>query len=122
MIKRLGAVLLAVACVFAFAAPAGGARTRVRAGGSPGAWEWQPDFKHITKGTVVVWKNPTATTHRVTAYSSNWSKNSELPSGEATRKRFRKRGAYLYRCTVPGHSSVASGDCQGMCGQIHVTR
>lgn len=94
----------------------------MKAAGSPGSWQWQPGFKHIVKGTVVVWKNPTSSTHRVTAYTDNWSKDTAVASGESTRKRFKKPGLYGYRCTVTGHSSLSGGECEGMCGEIHVTR
>ncbi len=120
--RRLGILALAAACVVAFAPPAESGRARIKAAGSPGNWKWDPSFKHIIKGSVVIWKNPTSVTHRVVAYSDNWKKNTELPSGERTRKRFRKTGAYLYRCTQPGHSTLSGGECSGMCGQIHVAR
>ena len=122
MVRRAVVVALVVALVGLVGSPAGGGRTRVRAGGSPGAWEWQPDFKHVVKGTTVIWKNPTSTTHTVAAYSDNWGKNTTIASGERTRKRFRKTGQYLYRCTQPGHSSLDGNQCSGMCGEIHVAR
>ncbi len=122
MTRRLVVIVLAAACLLAPAAPAGGGRVRIKAAGSTGAWEWKPSFKHIVKGTVVVWKNPTSTTHRVTAYTDNWSKDSSVDPGTATRKKFRKPGLYGYRCTVPGHSSMNGTECSGMCGEIHVTR
>ncbi len=122
MVRSTVVVALVVGLLCLGAGPAGGGRTRVRAAGSAGSWEWQPDFKHIVKGTTVIWKNPTESTHTVTAYSDNWGKDTRVPSGESTRKRFRKTGSYLYRCMQPTHSSVSGGECSGMCGEIHVTR
>lgn len=123
MLRRFLVLVLAASCVVAFQAPSLGDSYRVRAAGSAGAWEWKPSFRHIVKGDRVVWKNPTSSRHTVKAYSQNWKKNSELEAeGGRTSKRFRKRGTYLYRCTQPGHSSVSSGACEGMCGEIHVAR
>ena len=79
---------------------------------------WSPDFKHVPPGTKVIWKNPTTSSHTVTAYSSNWSKNTSLPAGERTSKRFKKKGTFKYRCTI--HSTLVDGDCDGMCGVVHV--
>ncbi len=123
MARRFLVLVLSVACVVVFQAPSLGDTFRVKAAGSPGAWEWQPASRHISKGDRVVWRNPTSTAHTVRAYSQNWKKDSELDAeGGRTKKRFRKKGTYLYRCMVAGHSSVASGECEGMCGEIHVAR
>ncbi len=95
----------------------------VRAAGSVGTWRWDPDFRHITKGDRVRWRNPTNVTHRVVAYRGRWSKSTSIAPGESTSKRFRRAGSYLYRCTVTGHSRLSSdGTCSGMCGEVHVTR
>ena len=91
-------------------------------GDAPTNYRWDPDFRHIVKGNRVRWKNPTEATHRVVAYSGPWEKNSSIAPGETTSKLFRRRGKYLYRCTVPGHSTLSNGECTGMCGQVHVTR
>ena len=72
--------------------------------------EWRPDFRHITRGDRIVWKNPTNRTHTVVATSDNWNKSTTLNPGEKTGKRFRRNGTYRYRCTL--HS--------GMRGEIHV--
>jgi plastocyanin len=84
--------------------------------------KWDPDFRHITKGDRIVWKNPARhdQVHNVKAYSNNWNKFETLSPGESTRKRFRRRGTYKYRCTL--HSDLDNGQCSGMCGIIHVTR
>jgi plastocyanin len=120
---RLAVVVVASLALVAVPSVAGGDTSRVKATGTPGSFKWQPGFKHIYKGDRIVWKNTTSSNHRVVAYSDNWSKNSEIESnGGRTAKKFRKTGSYLYRCTVPGHSAVESGECEGMCGEIHVAR
>lgn len=121
-IRRMAVAALAVGMVFAFPATSMGDTFRIKAVGSVGNFEWDPDFKGISKGDRVVWKNTTQATHRVVAYKGPWSKNSEIGAGETTAKRFRKTGAYFYRCTVPGHSTLNDGVCNGMCGHIHVSR
>lgn len=121
--RRLAVSALALTAVVAFPGVSTGETFRVRAqGSSPTDFSWMPDFRHITKGNRILWRNPTDATHRVTAYSDNWSKDSAIAPGETTAKRFRKAGRYLYRCTRPGHSTLAAGECDGMCGTIHVTR
>jgi len=120
---RLAVISIAALSLAAVPSVAGGDTARIKASGSPGYWKWQPDFKHIYKGDRIVWKNPTSSTHRVTAYSNNWSKDTELSSsGGRTRKTFKKTGQYLYRCTMPGHSTLSGGECEGMCGEVHVAR
>jgi plastocyanin len=122
-IRRTAAIGLAFAALFAFPGTSMGDTFRVRAvGSSPTDFRWDPDFRHITKGNRIVWKNTTNATHRVVAYKGPWSKESEIGPGETTAKRFRRTGSYKFRCTVPGHSTLASdGTCTGMCGTIHVT-
>jgi plastocyanin len=120
--RRVLVSVLALIALMAVATPTPAASFRVKASGSPGSFRWQPDFRHINKGDRIVWKNPTSATHTVTAYSGQWSKNSTVPSGEKTKFKFRKTGSFLYRCTQPGHSSLSGGECNGMCGEIHVTR
>lgn len=120
MRRRLLVLLVAFGAVFAFAAPSMGDTLRVRAVGEPGTFRWMPAERHASKGDRVVWRNPTDATHIVRAYSNNWDKNATVESGQTTSKRFRRKGVYLYRCTRPGHSTLANGECTGMCGKIHV--
>lgn len=96
-----------------------GAPTRIRATAND---TWNPDFAHRSPGSRVVWVNPERLnrTHDVTAYGGNWSKSVVLEPGERTGKRFRRVGVYKYRCRV--HSHLADGQCQGMCGVVHVMR
>jgi plastocyanin len=81
---------------------------------------WNPDFQHIHKGEKIRWKNPAShqKTHVVKSYGGNWNKNVTLQSGEGTAKTFKRTGAFKYRCTI--HSVLAGGECNGMCGLIHV--
>ena len=123
MRSRFAVISIVALLVAGVPSVAGSDTGRIKASGSPGSWKWQPDFKHIYKGDKIVWKNPTSSTHRVTAYSDNWSKDAELSSsGGRTAKTFKKTGLYLYRCTMPGHSTVSGGECEGMCGEVHVAR
>ena len=120
--RRILVSVLALVAFMGLTTPSPADTSRVKASGSVGSFRWQPDFRHITKGDRIVWKNPTSTSHTVTAYKGNWSKNSTVPSGERTAFKFKKTGSFLYRCTRPGHSSVNGDECSGMCGEIHVTR
>lgn len=120
-LRRIAVTGLAVATLFAFPGTSTGDTFRVKAVGSPGTFDWDPDFRHITKGNRIRWKNTTSATHRVTAYKGPWSKNTAIGPDETTSKRFRKTGTYKYRCTVATHSALNDGTCTGMCGTIHVT-
>ena len=120
--RRVLVSVLAVVALMAVATPTPAASFRVKASGSPGNYSWQPDFRHINKGDRIVWKNPTGATHTVTAYAGEWSKNSTVPSGGKTAFKFTKKGSFKYRCMTAGHSSLNGGECNGMCGEIHVTR
>ncbi len=83
---------------------------------------WNESYNHVTPGTRVVWKNPARlnSTHDVTAYGRNWDKQVTLRAGDSTAKRFRNTGTYKYRCRI--HSQLNDGQCDGMCGVIHVDR
>ena len=121
--RRTAVLVLALTAVLAFPGASTGATFRVKASGdSPTNFAWMPDFRHITKGNRIRWTNPTGATHIVSAYSNNWSKNTTIAPGERTSKVFNKTGSYLYRCTRPGHSTLTNGNCDGMCGEVHVTR
>ncbi|MEA2579155.1 MAG: Copper binding protein plastocyanin/azurin family [Actinomycetota bacterium] len=80
---------------------------------------WNPASATVSKGTKVVWKNPTTLTHTVTAYKGNWSKNATLSSGGHTSFLFSNTGTFKYRCTI--HSTLSNGVCSGMCGKVVVT-
>ena len=118
--RRILVSALALVALVLLAAPSPADTFRVRMTGTPGTFKYTPDFKHISKGDKIVWKNRTSYTHTVTAYKGPWSKNTSVPAGERTGFRFKRNGAYYYRCTQPGHSSLNGSECNGMCGQIHV--
>ena len=82
---------------------------------------WNPDFRHIHKGDRIVWKNPadSGRVHDVKSYGNNWHKDRViLQPGDHTSKRFRHRGLFKFRCTI--HSDLDNGQCDGMCGAVHV--
>ena len=118
--RRVIVMAVALVALVALAGPSPADTFRVRASGTPGAFKWDPSFKHIHKGDRIVWKNPTSYTHTVKAYKGPWRKSTTIRPGEKTSKKFRKRGTYKYRCTQPQHSSITNGECNGMCGEIHV--
>lgn len=111
-------LVLSLACTSLVALPSTsiGAKTRIKATSNR---TWNPDFKGVEKGTKVIFKNPTGVTHNVTAYRGDWSKDTNISPGEKTSKVFRKNGAYYYRCRI--HSTLSDGECNGMCGHIHVS-
>jgi plastocyanin len=115
--RRLVVTLVAAGAVVGLAAPSLGDTTRIKAIRRDGKYLWNKDFVTISKGDKVVWKNPTNVNHTVTFYKGA-SKNTTISEGERTSKKFRKRGAFLYRCTI--HSKLNDGDCSGMCGHVHV--
>lgn len=127
--KTIARVLVVVIAGGALLVPvASEADTRqFQAAGSAGAWRWEPEVQRIVKGDRIIWKNPTSTTHTVTAWKGQWSKDTEVPSGETTARRFRKTGVYKFRCMVASgtefaHSTVEDGSCSGMCGTVRVRR
>jgi len=107
---------LALAAVLALPATSIGGKVRIKATSNR---TWNPDFKGVKKGTKVIFKNPTDVTHNVTAYGGGWSKNTDISPGTKTSKVFKRNGAYFYRCRF--HSTLVNGDCNGMCGHIHVS-
>lgn len=119
--RRVVVAAAALGLVMAFPGTSMGDSFRVRAtGSSPTTFAWDPDYRHIAKGDRVVWKNTTDVRHKVVAYAGPWTKETTIAPGETTAKRFRRTGTYEYRCTRPGHSALADGNCQGMCGTVHV--
>jgi plastocyanin len=113
-IKRVALALSAVAMLILVPATSAQALVRVSATASH---TFEPRRVHVTRGTRVVWKSLSGT-HTVTAYSSNWSKNTTINTGQTTSFRFRRRGVFLYRCLI--HSTLVNGVCSGMCGRVRV--
>ncbi len=117
--RRLVVPVVAVGAALGFAAPSLGDTTRIKAIKEGDKYLWNKDFVSISKGDRVVWKNPTSVKHTVTFYRGPGpDKNTTIKEGERTSKKFRKRGAYYYRCKL--HSTLNDGDCNGMCGHVHV--
>lgn len=79
---------------------------------------WNPSTTSITRGTKVVWRNPTISTHTVNAYGGNWSKSATLAPGAKTTFTFKTAGTFRFRCTI--HSTLVGGVCSGMCGKVTV--
>ena len=119
MRKALVAGATVVVLVFS-GSPTWSATSSFRASGSPGDFSWSPRSRSINKGDRIRWRNPLSGSHRVVAYSSNWSYNKTVPSGESVAKRFRRRGTFKFRCTIIGHSELNDGVCSGMCGKVVV--
>ena len=78
---------------------------------------WSPATARISTGDVIKWKGVSGT-HTVTAVGSNWSFNKPLSSGDVEKRTFRRAGTFKFRCTI--HSSLANGQCSGMCGKVVV--
>ncbi len=118
MIAKLRFIVVVVLAASLFLAPAAfGDTHRIKATAGN---RWNPDFQHIHKGEKIRWKNPAAhdKTHVVKSYGGNWDKSVTLQPGEGTGKRFKRTGSFKYRCTL--HSTLSGGECNGMCGLIHV--
>ena len=94
-----------------------GETTRIRASD---ANTWRPGHKYIGRGDTVKWTNPSPRMHNIRSYNAaaDWSFSKQLPRNESRSKRFTRRGLFYYRCSI--HSTLNNGDCDGMCGQIHV--
>lgn len=122
MVKVLVACVVAsLASLLAFGGAAMGAATTIKAKGSPGNYSWDPKSPHVPKGNKVRWKNTTSTSHRMSFYRKRWKgKTFSLPANGTFTKKPRRRGTYIYRCTIPGHSTLSNGNCSGMCGRFHV--
>ena len=121
--KARGAILATAA--FATAALIGGsagpavgaaAASTVRATNSE---TWSPKTKSVSRGTKVVWKNPSNDDHNLVSYRGGWSKSASLPEGGKTSFKFNNSGTYKYRCTI--HSDLDGSQCSGMCGKVKVS-
>jgi plastocyanin len=78
---------------------------------------FSPASVTVTHGSTVTWRAG-CRSHTVTSYSSNWSKDTTLQTGQSTSRKFRAKGTYKFRCRF--HSSVSGGVCSGMCGSVKV--
>ena len=96
-----------------------GETSRIKAAGEPGSFHWKPTSRTIDKGEKIAWKNPTSAKHSVTAYGGGWSKDTTIPAGQKTSKKFSKTGTFLFLCKF--HSTLNDKECAGMCGTVRVT-
>ena len=119
MIQRGTRVLVSLMVVSAMVAGSAGFANAAAVVKATSTQKWNPAKTSISKGVKVVWKNPTTSTHTVTAYSKNWSKNVTLSSGATTSFVFKNTGTFKFRCTI--HSTLVGGVCSGMCGVVKVT-
>ena len=113
--RTWGAILAGGVLTLALAGPAPADIQRVKAVDGD---KFKPVHKYIGKGDTVKWRNRDNVGHNVVSTSTNWAYSAELAPGATTKKRFRKRGTFAYRCTY--HSGIVDGKCQGMCGFVHV--
>jgi plastocyanin len=102
-----------VATAIATSAAAARATKTVRASGV----SWSPATARISRSDVIKWRGVSGT-HTVTAYGGNWSFNKALSTGDVEDRTVRRAGTFRFRCTI--HSSLANGDCSGMCGKVVV--
>jgi plastocyanin len=111
---RLLTLAAVVVLVLSMAGPAQAGSVTIRGRSQ----RWHPHSVTITAGTRVIWR-AVDTTHTVTAYRGNWSKDTTVAAGSTTSFTFRNSGTYKFRCTI--HSSIVNGHCEGMCGKVVVT-
>jgi plastocyanin len=109
-------VVLAVSLVVTTAGVAAAETFRVRAAPE----RWRPAHLFISEGDRVVWKNPDDRRHNVVAYGGGWRLNEMLSPGEQVRRVFdrARNEPFAFRCTL--HSAIVDGQCDGMCGLVHV--
>jgi plastocyanin len=115
---RLAVVLASLFVMLAAVAPPAQALVVVKASGTSFATgQFKPKSLSIAKGTTVKWRALEGS-HTVTAYSRNWSKDSNLSVGNPTRFTFNRTGTFKYRCSF--HSTLSNGVCSGMCAKVVV--
>jgi len=115
---RSAIVLVSALVVLGAAAIPAQAVTIVKASGtSLATGHFKPKSLSVAKGTKVKWKAVEGF-HTVTAYSRNWSKDSNLSVGNPTTFTFKRTGTFKYRCSF--HSTLANGVCSGMCAKVVV--
>jgi plastocyanin len=108
----LAVLLLAIALVFATAAPQQASAKTKRV--TIANFSFSPQVITIHKGTKVVWKNADTTAHNVVSASSMSTSASTtglfasptLGNGKSWSFTFKKKGTYFYVCTF--HASMAS--------------
>ena len=115
---RVAIVLVSALVVLGAAAIPAQAVVVVKASGTSSATgHFKPKALSVAKDTKVKWRAVEGF-HTVTAYSRNWSKDSNLSVGNPTTFTFKRTGTFKYRCTF--HSSLSNGVCSGMCAKVVV--
>ena len=119
VVASLAAVLMVTALTGVVnASPGRGTVTTISAVASTySSPHWTPARVKIDPGTRVEWLALNYD-HVLVAYGDNWTFSHSLPEGASVTKRFRRRGIFLFRCTI--HSTLVNGVCQGMCGKVVV--
>lgn len=115
---RLLAILAAVAALLLPTTAQAATVIRAHTASNSFGYKWKPHEVSISRGTRVVWRNPTSTNHTVTSYGGNWSKSATITPGTSTSFTFRSAGTFKFRCTI--HSTLSNGVCSGMCGKVVV--
>jgi plastocyanin len=112
-------VFLVVSAVVATAAAANGRHAPTRATKTVRAivTHWSPTTVRISTGDIIKWKGVSGT-HTVSAYGGNWAFNKDLSTGDVEDRTFRRAGTFRFRCMF--HSTLANGQCSGMCGKVVV--
>lgn len=111
--RRMTAAVVGVVLTLSLVGPAIGATFNVKARGE----NWRPKHRYIGKGDRVRFRNPTNRVHDIKAMGG-WNLTEILSPGESVTKKFNNLGTFRYRCVR--HSAVVGGQCQGMCGLVHV--
>ena len=110
----LAACLVVTAVASTGAAAMGHRATKtVRASGA----SWSPTTVRISTGDTIKWKAVSGS-HTVTAYRGGWTFNKSLATGDVQSRVFRRSGTFRFRCSF--HSTLANGQCSGMCGKVVV--
>jgi plastocyanin len=78
---------------------------------------WSPTTVRISTGDIIKWRGVSGS-HTVSAYGGNWAFNRDLATGDVERRTFRRAGSFRFRCMF--HSTLANGQCSGMCGKVVV--
>ena len=112
--RRAFVAIAALSMTLVLASPSHAANETIRGNNM----KWHPKSVEISVGDKVTWK-AVDTTHTVTSWKGDWSKDVTLSPGEKTHKTFNKKGTFRFRCTI--HSDIVGGKCEGMCGKVKVT-
>jgi plastocyanin len=113
----LASLLVVTAVAATGAAAKGRAPTRATKTVKAIVSHWSPTTVRISTGDTIKWRAVSGS-HTVTAYGGNWAFNQQLSTGDIRHRIFRRAGTFRFRCTI--HSTLANGQCSGMCGKVVV--